>query len=102
MASVCGISMAAPRPWTARKPISQREPAGRRGGREHHDPGHEHGPRAQQIPEPPRRDHQDGEHQRVGVEHPQHGVQGGVQPVDHVGDGDVDDRQVEQRHEEAE
>ena len=26
MASVCGISMAAPRPWTARKPISQPTP----------------------------------------------------------------------------
>ena len=26
MASVCGISMAAPRPWTARKPISQPAP----------------------------------------------------------------------------
>jgi len=66
----------------------------RNSGREHHDPGHEHGPRAQQVPEPPRRDHQDGEHQRVGVEHPQHVVQGGVQLVDHVRDRDVDDRQV--------
>ena len=27
MASVCGISIAAPRPWTARKPISQPDPA---------------------------------------------------------------------------
>jgi len=81
---------------------SGREPAGRRRGREYRDPGHEHGARPDQVAQSPRRDHQDGEHQRVGVEHPQHAVQGGVQPVDHVGDRDVDDRQVEQRHEEPE
>ena len=106
MARVCGISMAAPRPWTARKPISQPAPGANPQAAEATvnttipATNMVRGP--EQVPEPPRRDHQDGEHQRVGVEHPQHVVQGGVQPVDHVGDRDVDDRQVEQRHEEAE
>jgi hypothetical protein len=79
---------------------ARREPARGRGGREDDDPGHEHGARSDDVAQPARRDHQDREHQRVRVQHPQHVVKRRVQPVDHVGDGDVDDRQVKQRHEE--
>ncbi len=80
----------------------RREPAGGRRGGEQGDAGREHDPRPDEVAQPARRDHQDREHQGIGVDHPEHVVQRRVQLRDHVRDRDVDDREVQQGHEEPE
>ena len=76
--------------------------AGGRGGREHRDAAGEHDPWPDQVTKPACRDDQDRENQGVGVDHPQHVIERGVQVGDQVRDRDVDDGQVEQGHEEPE
>ncbi len=79
-----------------------REPAGCGRQRERDHAHDEHPALPEQVTEPASRDQQDREHQGVGVDHPQNAVQRRVQSGDHVGDRDVHDRQIEQRHEESE
>jgi hypothetical protein len=49
-------------------------------------PAKKHLPLAEQVPKAPAGDQQHGEHQRVGVDDPEHVIERGVQLVDHVGD----------------
>src|SRR5262249_2097738 len=115
IARVCGISTAAPSPWTARKAISHPGPGARPQAAE--AAGNSATPMmnmtrwpirspsrpavisrtARTSPYPSQRPHQ-----RVRVDYPENVVERCVQPRDHVGDRDVDDRQVEQGHEEPE
>ena len=82
IASVCGISSAAPTPCTARNAIS-RPGVGARpqaaGQREQRDADDEQLALAAQVAEPAGGDQQHGEHQRVGVDDPQDLVERGVQ-----------------------
>ena len=77
-----------------------RQPAGQAGQGEDHDSADEQVALAAQVAQPAGGDQQHGQHQDVGVDHPEDLVERGVQGGDHARDGDVDDRQVEQGHEE--
>src|SRR5262249_332583 len=81
---------------------ARRKPACGRRHREERDARGEHGPRPDQVTQPARGDDQDGQHESVGVDDPEDVVERRVQPREHVGDRDVDDRPVEQGHEEPE
>jgi hypothetical protein len=102
---VCGISAAAPRPCTAPGGDELgrilRQAAQHRRHREQRNAPDEHRARPAHITQPAGDDQQRGEDEDVDIDHPQHLVQRRVQLGDHAGDGDVDDRDVQQRHEES-
>src|SRR2546428_2425377 len=78
------------------------QPAERGRDREDDDADRKHLARAVDVAEPGRCDQEHRVEQAVGVEHPQDLVEAGVQSVEDRRDRDVDNGQVEQRHEEAE
>nr|WP_282204371.1 hypothetical protein [Kitasatospora fiedleri] len=84
---------------------ARREGAGQRGEGEEGDPGEEHRPLAQPVPEPPGDDQERREDDGVGVEDPGEGAQGDglalgrAERGAHGGQGHVDDPQVQVGHE---
>ena len=106
IAIVCGVIIAAPRPWTTRATISPSiEPV-----RPHHERGErEDGQadqvellRAEAVAEPAGDQHRHGVGEQVGAGHPHDGVHVGVQVLDDRRRRDRDDGGVDQDHEEAE
>ena len=97
--SAAGERIAAPRPCTARAATSQpwalREAAGQRGGGEEDEAGHEHAPAAEQVGQAPAQQQEAAEGERVGVDDPGEVLLGEVEVAAHRGQGDVDDRRVE-------
>jgi hypothetical protein len=78
-----------------------RQPTRQAGEGEHHDASDEQVALTTEVTQSTGRDQQHRQHEDVRVDHPKDLVQRGAQIADHAGDGDVDDRQVEQGHEEA-
>ncbi len=76
-----------------------RQAACGRGQREHDQPGHEHAPAPEQVSQRAGRQQERGERERVGVDHPLQVGERGMQRALDVGQRDVDDRDVEQQHE---
>ena len=75
------------------------DPAEERGEGEDAEPDREDAPPAEPVAERARGEQEGGEHQRVGVDDPLQAGEAGVEfPLD-VGQGDVDDGDVEQQHE---
>ena len=106
MASEIGAMAAPPTPWSHAKtdqPVDVGgEAAGQRGDAEHGQAGEEHQLQAEPVAEAPHGEEEHGQRQAVGVDDPRDGGDGRVQVLDDRRDGDVDDGDVEQRHEHAE
>ena len=79
-----------------------REAAEQREERERHEPEDEDALLPVAVGDPAHGEEEDGEHEVVGVEHPRGLAQRGVQVGDDRRHRDVDDGDVEQRHEHAE
>ena len=99
----CGVSSPALAPWTSRATTIQRgagrEPDGGAGDHEADQPDEHHPAPAVGVAEPAAGDQRHPERQRVARHHPLHGGGRGVEPGPDRGDRDVDDGDVEQRHE---
>jgi hypothetical protein len=83
-------------------PRRLRHSAQRRGQREAGDADEEHALASVDIAQPPSGDQAEGEGQRVSRHHPLHRRVGGIEFALDGWQGDVDDRVVEQVHEECE
>ena len=99
MVSVDGARTAAPSPWTARaasscQPSCARPPA-REASVKSAEPHEEHPLAPEQVAGPPAEQHEPGERDRVGVDHPLQ--PGGAEPQvrSHGRQGDIDDGDVE-------
>ncbi len=78
------------------------EGAGQRPQREHGEGEHERPLRAELVPRPAADGDEDGQAQQVGGNHPLYGRRVCFEISGEGGDGDVDDRRVQQAHEHAE
>ena len=86
-AMVCGVIMAAPRPWTTRAAMSvcdvAGEPAPQRGQGEDHESGQVELLRAEAVAEPAGDQQRHGVGEQVGAGHPDHRVDVGVEAAKH-------------------
>src|SRR6185312_17084486 len=73
--------------------------AGERGEREQGGPGEEHAAAPEQVGGAPTEHEEAGEGEGVGVDDPLEAGRGEAQPAADLGQGDVDDRDVEDDHE---
>ena len=101
--SAAGEMIAAPRPWSARAPISDgsvhasaRE---QRAEREDDDADEEHAPAAEQVGRAPAEQQEAAEDERVGADHPLEVLLREAEVDLDRGQGDVHDRDVEDDHE---
>jgi len=69
-----------------------------RGEREHGEAGHEHTAAAEHVGEAPTEKQEAAEHQRVARDRPADGVALDLKAAGHVGQGDIDRRDVEDDH----
>ena len=103
--SVAGMISAAPMPMTARAAISARHAVGERGrGRrraEHDQPDGERALAPEAVAQAPGRQEQPGEDQRVGVDDPLQVADARAEVAHEGGEGDVDDRVVDDDHEQT-
>ena len=101
-----GTSSAAPTPCTARAaiscPIDRRQAAPGRGQREHRDADSEDLAPAEQVAQRPAGQQQRGQRQGVGLDHPLHVDERGVEGRLQRRQRDVHDRAVDERHAGAE
>ena len=103
-AMVCGVIMAAPRPWSTRASDERLdvagEPAPQRGQGEDHQAGQVELLGAEPVAQPAGDQQRHGVGQQVGAGDPDHGVDVGVQALHDAGVGHRDDGGVDQDHKE--
>ena len=99
----CGVSSPALAPWASRASTTsagvRREPDRGARGDEERQPDQHQPASAVRVAEPAAGDQGQAEGERVARDDPLDGAGRGVQPLAHRRDRDVDDRDVEQRHE---
>ena len=102
---VCGVSNAAPSPWTTRAAISTLDAAcqaaAQRGEGEHRQADQVEVPGPEAVTQPTRQQQRHGVGEQVCARHPDDRVVVGVELVHDRRIGDRDDRRVDEDHEEA-